>query len=224
MEKVKQSLIYKITWAFFFYFQDFLKHGFSAQFQFVDLVKNHYYENKLGVKTVGLYTHRDQKSFYRDAENYQATKYQLLEKIFYCLKLRSDDVFLDLGCGKGRVLFFVALFNIKKIIGVEFDKKLTAVAKKNLKQLKIKHPPIEITEADAGSYQFKNETIIFLYHPFGQKTLKKVLKNIKKSLIKNPRKIKIIYNNPVHFPVFEKENWLKSEELIKNPRVFVWRN
>lgn len=217
-------MIYKITWAFIFYFQDFFKHGFSAQLQIVDLIKNHFYEKKLGIETTGLYYYRDRASAYRDAENYQATKYQLLEKIFCRLQLRPDDIFIDLGCGKGRVIFFVAREKIKKIIGVELDKKLVALARQNLGRLKINHPPIEIVQTDAGRYRFRDETIIFLYHPFGQKTLRKVLDNIKKSLISQPRKIKIIYNNAVYKRILDNEDWLVGGRQIKKTPVQVWQN
>ena len=37
----------------------------------------------------------------------QSTHYVLLKHIFSHVKLTSDDVFLDVGCGKGRVLAFL---------------------------------------------------------------------------------------------------------------------
>ena len=44
------------------------------------------------------------------------------------LKLDANDVFVDLGCGKGRAVFLAAAQKLKKVIGVELRKELADIA------------------------------------------------------------------------------------------------
>ena len=66
-----------------------------------------------------------------------------------------------------------------------------------MRNFKFANTPIEIIYDDAAKFNFKNEAIFFMFNPFKQKTLGRVLINIKKSLKNNPRRINIIYYNPI---------------------------
>ena len=57
-------------------------------------------------------------------------RYDIIKKILNSLKLKRENIFVDIGCGKGRILFLVATENIKKIVGIELRKKLVDIAKK----------------------------------------------------------------------------------------------
>ncbi len=212
--KLKSQISY-IARFFFFYIPKSLE----------ILIKERHYEKKFGIKTSTIYLLQDSLSAYRDGEDYQPTPYKKLEKVVEYLKLSSDDVCADLGCGKGRVVFFFATQKVKKVIGVELVENLVNVAKKNLNSLKIKdRAPIEIFHADVTDFNFEECTIFFLFNPFGYKTLEKVIHNIKKTLMPNPRKIRILYYNPAHRKILDSEDWLFLEGQVDKTNIFVWHN
>jgi len=190
-----------------------------------NLIKDRHYEKRYGIKTSRVYLLRKKTSLFRNGQDYQPTPYKKLEKAIEYLRLSSDDVCVDLGCGKGRVVFCLASYNVKKVIGLELVEHLVKIAKKNLNNLKIKkRAPIEIFHADSVNFNFEECTIFFLFNPFGYKTLAHVIENIKKTLASNPRKIRIIYYNPVHRQLLDKEDWLILEGQINKTNIFIWHN
>ena len=111
--------------------------------------------------------------------------------------------FVDIGCGKGKVLM-VWEKNCKKkkikmkISGIDYYKPLVLIANKNLK----KFSKIKIVTQDVISYNFNNKkTIFFLYNPFNLNVFKKIVSKLKS------QKYIIIYNNPVHLNFLKKNNF-----------------
>jgi SAM-dependent methyltransferase len=189
------------------------------------LIKERHYEKRFGIQTSTIYLLRDKLSQYRDGEDYQPTPYKKLEKVVEYLKLSSGDVCADLGCGKGRVVFFFASQKVKKVIGIELVENLVNIAKKNLNNLKIKDSAtVEIFHGDVTDFNFEECTIFFLFNPFGYKTLEKVIFNIKETLVTNPRSIRILYYNPVHCKILDNEDWLILEGQVDSTNIFVWHN
>jgi precorrin-6B methylase 2 len=165
---------------------------------------------KLGkIDTGKIFFYKVSSGKYRDGTFYCTTPYISLWLIARYLKLKKDDIFMDLGCGTGRVVFFFATKRIKKAIGIDTNKKLIKVAKKNLSNFSGQKNKVEFWNSDAATFDMSSPTIFFFYNPFGEKTFKKVLENIRKSLDKNPRKIRIVYRNPVCKNLLNTQKWLK---------------
>lgn len=155
----------------------------------------------------------------------QPAFYGMLEKIVRHIPLTPDDVFVDIGCGEGRVVFFMALHKVKKSIGIEIDPAVIDAANKNLCSFKKKHAPIEFVNADATKCNLSEGNIFYLFSPFGEKTLATVLHNIKESLAPHPRKIRIVYVFPLHRHLVDRQDWLVREgNLLKNGACPVWCN
>lgn len=202
------------------------------------VIKDHYYEKKFssGLETSTFFSFgKGLRPLYYinlargEVIPYDPTPYALLEKIVNYLKLGQNDVFIDFGCGKGRVVFFIAMQNLKKVIGIELDKDLADTANKNLNNLRINNTPIEIINADVSTFKIKEGTVFFMYNPFGRRTIVKVIANIKDSLAANSRKIRIIYYNPVHNDLFDNLDWLVPDGDMydskrENDRILVWHN
>lgn len=190
-------------------------------------VKAFFYDKMLGIETkANHHLAIANGSFNKDAEKheYGPTSYGMLKRIFDYLKLTPNDTVVDLGSGKGRVVFFVALQRLKKVIGVEIDGELIEIAKENLRRLKRRNAPIEFIHADAAQYKFTEENIILMSNPFGHKTLEAVIKNIKESLVIQPRKIHVIYYIPIHRDLLDSQDWLVLKGKIKNHNCLVWCN
>ena len=188
-------------------------------------VKAWYYDKKLGMNTAEDIGERGPDiSLCGDMARYSPTFYGWIQKMVQYLKMAPDDVFVDLGCGKGRVVFFVATHKLKKVVGVELDNRLLRAAQENLRGLKARVTPVELVQADAARYDLREATIIYMYTPFGQKTLEMVLGNLKRSLDEAPRQVRIVYYAPTYTELLDGQDWLIREGVIMNESCLVWRN
>jgi SAM-dependent methyltransferase len=79
----------------------------------------------------------------------------------------STDSLLDLGCGSGRLICFAAPFSFSRIIGVELNPGLAAIAARNNSSLRgcaiAVHP--EVVCADAADFQVPDD-IFWTFNPF----------------------------------------------------------
>ena len=160
MKKIKNSLSIKIIIQIISWIKFITKSGKkNLSDRFLCTVKEHYYEKKLGINTGGSYVFKDDFSTFRDGNNYEATPYFQLEKLVNYIKPNNNEVFIDIWCGKGRVVFFCALYNFKKVIGIELIENLALEAKLNLNKIKKKLlSPVEIYVADAATFNYEKCT------------------------------------------------------------------
>lgn len=130
-----------------------------------------------------------------DSHMYYASS-PALKRVLKRLKIKSTDRILDIGCGKGRALYYMSKFPFEMIAGVDISFYLTEICNKNMKKLKITN--YKIFNMDASLFtEYDSFNYIYLYNPFDEKVLEKCLDNINNSLVRNPREIVIIYHNPV---------------------------
>ena len=97
-----------------------------------------------------------------------------IQKILELVKFDTSDIFVDLGCGKGRVLLIASKFNIKKVIGIEFSPELYLIAQNNIGNcLSNNHfntEKINLIQKDVLDYVFNHhETVFYLYNSFSIK-------------------------------------------------------
>jgi SAM-dependent methyltransferase len=108
----------------------------------------------------------------------------------------SDYTFIDIGSGKGRVLFVAAEFPFRHVLGVEFATPIHQHAVANIQRFshwRQKCPSIESINANAMEYEFPNENLIlYLCNPFGPEVLQQMLANLEESFRANPRSIILI--------------------------------
>lgn len=152
---------------------------------------------------------------------YEGTKVRPLKKLFKHLKIPKDKTFVDIGSGKGRVLLIAAEYGFQKIIGIELSPNLYQISKKNVNTFLQKRSitaEIDILNIDALDYNYTdNEAIFFLYNPFDEHILKQIVLNIKSSLNRNKRDIKIIYANSIHRKVIE-----ENLKIVKTERISIY--
>jgi SAM-dependent methyltransferase len=108
----------------------------------------------------------------------------------------SEYTFIDMGSGKGRVLFVAAEYSFKKIIGVEFSIALHEHAQRNIaryKSRKQRSGTIEAVLADAARYSFPaGKLVIYLFNPFGPDIMSRMLTNLEMSLHIDPRHVVLV--------------------------------
>ena len=132
--------------------------------------------------------------------DYKPTGWLTLKKILPPEEVTADDVFLDLGSGKGRAVFLAAQYPFGRVIGVELSPELHEVAEKNLRRYdgRFDGTQIELVNADALEYEFPPEvTVLFLFNPFNGSVFAGALANVLRSLDEHPRPLRVIYVNPV---------------------------
>ncbi len=124
-----------------------------------------------------------------------------------------DYCFVDLGCGKGRALLAASHFPFRRIVGVEFANRLTAIARANIAAY---GPPdqrctrLDVVTDDAGRFALPDgPLVIYLYNAFDDVVLARVAANLAASLARTPRDVLLIYVNPEHRTVLDRSPCLR---------------
>lgn len=139
------------------------------------------------------------------ATMYMPVSYKLLEEALQQIPVNNKNHFLDIGCGKGRAMCVAANYGFYQIYGIDFSRDFCNAAETNLSLVKQKIPSLDflVTEADAAITNIPDDVdLIFLFNPFDEVIMKKVIANIKVSMSKNPRDLNIIYANPLYKKLF----------------------
>jgi cyclopropane fatty-acyl-phospholipid synthase-like methyltransferase len=139
--------------------------------------------------------------------------YQLLEETLQQIAAENKKHFFDIGCGKGRAMCVAVYYGFNKISGVDFSKEFCDEAEKNLSLTKQKLPAINfsVKDADAAVTNIPDDVdCIFLFNPFDEAVMKKVIININASLSRNPRKLNVMYANPLDKNLFIKNNFTET--------------
>ncbi len=153
----------------------------------------------------------------RFAVRYQPTDSDVLEAVLSrAAPVAEGRVFVDLGCGKGRVLLAASMLPFTRIVGVEFSPELAARARENVARFSDAAQmcrSVEIVEGDASGFVFPDSPLVlYLYNPFGPPVLDAVMANLASSLGKNPRPVQVIYVEPRHRACIERTGLLRVDE------------
>jgi SAM-dependent methyltransferase len=150
---------------------------------------------------------------HRDPETNMPSYYLRLLALRRALSPSRDDVLVDLGCGAGRALFVFAR-TLRIVRGIDFHGEACRLASENARRFNGRGARIEIVHADAAEYPFSDETLVYLFNPFGRATLRAVLDNLRASLIARPRRVRIAYYHPLHADVFDGTPWLRRGPTV----------
>ena len=158
------------------------------------------------------------------ASIYQGTNYYLIEQAFEYLKTeKANNHLVDFGSGKGRIMVVAAHYGFKNITGVDFSQSLCREAEYNIEKIKPLFPAtnFKIICSDAADYTIENNTnVFFFFNPFDEVVMLQVVRNMLTSLKKNPRKVYVVYVNPLHKEIFlsagfSEEYYLKKMEYLE---------
>lgn len=149
--------------------------------------------------SLGLY--KDKAEHYVGYEQSNVISCRDLETFIRKNKQEVDSV-LDVGCGKGRMLYFFYQLGFDRSDGVEFSKELSNVAKRNYDLIKsrkkIQGDLFQVFNCDATDFsEYGNYNWFYFYNPFDALIMEKVLKLILDSR-GNGQTAYIIYKNPLN--------------------------
>ena len=149
------------------------------------------------------------RSVKKHSTHYQASSPEVFHRLMEALPIRHEEfVFVDLGSGKGRALLMAADYPFRKILGVEASATLHDIAKGNLSVCA--NPSqrcgnLEVVLSDAVQFPIPDgPVVLYLFNPFGEQPIARLVSNVERSLSRAPRELWIIYLNAEHRHLFER--------------------
>jgi hypothetical protein len=118
----------------------------------------------------------------------------------------EETTFIDLGSGKGRVLLMASMLPFRRVVGVEFSPTLADISRDNIRRFTGPKAckDVSVETMDATKYVLPDgPLVIFMYHPFDEKIMAEVERNVTRSLQEKPRRILVVYWKPVHREVWD---------------------
>ena len=156
---------------------------------------------------------------------YGCVNVRMLEELLKADLINREDVILDVGCGTGIFLIYMAANGFKHLIGQDLDPDLLAIARRNKKAFLKKSPEyqgnIELRLENAVTTNFPDDVnVCYLFNSFyDQQTYEEWLMNVEQSLKRNPRHLTIVllYPTPASMGAFRKNGaWLKETQIIES--------
>lgn len=112
----------------------------------------------------------------------------------------EDYTFVDIGCGKGRVVLMASASPFREVLGVELSPMLAEVARHNVelwRQAGKARCGIRVVEGDAVELQLPpGPCLVFIYNPFGAPVLRKLLVSLRDRVASGQGPLDVIYQNP----------------------------
>jgi SAM-dependent methyltransferase len=143
---------------------------------------------------------------------YEPSRWSLLRGALPRNKVSEDDVFADIGSGKGRVIIEAArLYPFRRVIGVELSPELIAVAADNLRRLRrpLRCRNIDLVHADASAWVPPDDlTIAYMFNPVRGAVFSAVISHLIDLVDRRDRPLPLIYVNP-----------LEHDRLVQTGRV-----
>jgi predicted RNA methylase len=147
-------------------------------------------ERRLNIRTTGT-----REIDVVDAVGYSTFAYTGICRVLDRLCLDSNDHFVDVGCGKGRVVCAAALRSVRKVTGIEIDGALCEQARTNAAQLRHRRSPVEIIHGPAQEFNYRDCTAVFLFNPFNRGPLAAVLEAVR-TVRSRSGAMRLAYVNP----------------------------
>jgi SAM-dependent methyltransferase len=153
---------------------------------------------------------------------YEGSRWLPLRGLFAELRAMTaaGGALVDLGCGKGKVLLVAAQSGFAQVRGVEFAHELCEIARANWERFRQRTQcpaTVEIVEADVAQYAIRpDETVFFLFNPFDEIVLARVLEHVAASVAAHPRRVLIVvaYLSAHYRQAFERQTAFKLEREI----------
>lgn len=126
---------------------------------------------------------------------YEKTDRDILVRALRSLPITETDSLLDIGCGKGYVLYCAyreGFFHC--VAGIEKNSRLSSICRLNLSKAKV---PATVYEQDASNFSdYDDFSHIYMFNPFSEQVMLCVIKLVLASLKRQPRPLTLLYANP----------------------------
>ena len=178
----------------------------------------HPFDVEMGTETSGLIPGRLLKTGHAH-DRHSTAYFGVAPSVFRALVRRwmrskpvapvEDFTFIDVGAGMGRGVLLAAEFPFRKLIGIELNPALAEVARRNFTAREAAAPKLasaRIMCGDAAAVRFpKGPCLAFLFNPFGESVMRRLLKRIATVFANRPGELDLLYVNNEQERVIERQ-------------------
>jgi len=125
---------------------------------------------------------------------YGETFFTSMEKLLKTVHLSHEDTFYELGCGRGRLAFFIRIVYGCKVIAIDLTPKFITIANQLVKSHQLDH--IDFIETNIMDYDYKAASVVYIYGTEFSLEARTKLVSTLKSLPEGARVISITH--PLH--------------------------
>jgi SAM-dependent methyltransferase len=132
--------------------------------------------------------------------DYEPSGWLSLRRALRGLEVGPSQTFLDIGCGKGRVVAQAARRPFGRVLGVELSPQLAESARSLLDRDRRRRRcgEAEIVVADVTAWNMPDDvTFAYVYNALGGAALVAMLDRIAESVDRAPRPLLLLYANPI---------------------------
>ncbi|WP_192600204.1 class I SAM-dependent methyltransferase [Sporosarcina limicola] len=156
------------------------------------------HDRLLRIKTAGAREWLNQSSHYN---RYEATPYAALEELFQDYEVKKADVFVDFGCGKGRLSFYIHNRFHVSVTGIEMSGQLYQEALENqasyMQKAKRAGGSVRFECGLAEEYEVEpGDNRFYFFNPFSIQIFMKVIDTILLSVEMQKRSVDVILYYP----------------------------
>lgn len=177
----------------------------------LEVAQQRLFEARLGVRTSG-HAYADDSGAVGDSAFYEGCQWLPLRRVLAELDAGPQDVFVDLGAGKGQALLVAATRQLDRVIGVDLMPDLSDAARRNLEAARprLRCREYEVVTADATRWHLPDDvTIVFMYCPFFGAVFDAAMGQVFASFDRRPRPLRILYAFP-----WEHNRLLATERVV----------
>jgi SAM-dependent methyltransferase len=205
--------------------------------------RTHPFDRQFGTDTSGLVPVQmivSDKTLRSQISPYGASQPSIIRRAITALGKIEEYNFIDLGCGKGRVIIVASEFPFRSISGVELSPHLVKIARRNIAIIERRfpmRPPVATVEGNAVTLPLpEGKLVLFFYHSFGEELLSQFINKLEAFLASGNGPVFFIYCNPENANLLDASpaftRWYAGlvpydeSELGFGPRdaVMVWRS
>ena len=146
-----------------------------------------------------------------ERNNYIPSGWGTMRRIAQTREITPKDVFVDFGSGKGRMVFLAAQYPFKRVIGIELARDLHRIAEANItrNRKRLRCRDVQLVNQDVLTFEIPDDmTFAYFFNPFTGDVFKRVIDSIGASVRRRPRKVTIVYTNPVMHEYLAAQPWL----------------
>lgn len=119
-----------------------------------------------------------------------------LRRVLNQLPISSNDKVLDIGCGKGKVMYVLSLYPFSAVHGYDLSKELVEIANANFKLLHVGDKCLAF-QADAMNYaKYDGYNYFYFFNSVPKDVFIVMIGNLEESLKRHPRKVFFLYMHP----------------------------
>lgn len=177
------------------------------------------FEGRFGLETSDVVVLDDLNLANVQRNNYVPSSWGTMKRIARHRPIVQDDVFVDFGSGKGRMIFLAAQHPFKRVVGVELSRELHEVAERNIaaNRSKLKCSDVRLINEDVLEFAIPHDmTIAYFFNPFTGELFSRVIERIAESVRQHPRRLTIVYTMPAEHDHLASQPWLETVEYIKD--------